>query len=77
MTRWFVISAVYVAMFLMSSKFDAMQTIAGGLMCGAVSIGALKLFGMDKKEWRVVSRTCQPRRRPTLRSSGLPTANAP
>ena len=50
MTRWLVISAVYAAMFLMSSKFDAMQAIVSGLMCGAVSIGALKLFGMDKKE---------------------------
>lgn len=54
MTRWLVVSAVYAAMFLMSflmsSKFDTMQAIVGGLMCGAVSIGALKLFGMDKKE---------------------------
>lgn len=50
MTRWLVVSTVYAVMFLMSSKFDAMQAIAGGLMCGAASIGALKLFGMDKKE---------------------------
>jgi hypothetical protein len=50
MTRWLIVSAVYAAMFLMSSKFDAMQAIVGGVMCGAVSIGALKLFGMDKKE---------------------------
>ncbi|WP_170211560.1 hypothetical protein [Rhodoferax bucti] len=50
MARWLVVSSVYAAMFLMSSRFDAMQAIVGGLMCGAASIGALKLFGMDKKE---------------------------
>jgi hypothetical protein len=50
MTRWLITSAVYAALFLMSSKFDAMQAIVGGLMCGGVSILALKMFGMDKKE---------------------------
>lgn len=50
MIRWLVVSMVYAAMFLMSAKFDAVQAIAGGLLCGAVSIGVLKLFGMDKKE---------------------------
>ncbi|WP_396268572.1 hypothetical protein [Ideonella sp.] len=50
MIRWIVVSAVYAAMFLMSAKFDASQALAGGLLCGAVSIGAIKLFGMDKKE---------------------------
>jgi thiamine transporter ThiT len=50
MARWLVVSSVYAAMFLMSSRFDVMQAIVGGLMCGAASIGALKLFGMDNKE---------------------------
>ena len=50
MIRWILVSAIYAAMFLMSVKFDAMQAIAAGLLCGAASIGVLKLFGMDKKE---------------------------
>lgn len=49
MIRYLIVSAVYIVLFLMSSKFDATQAIAGGLLVGAVSIGALKLFGMDKK----------------------------
>ena len=49
MTRWLITSAIYAALFLMSSKFDLMQAIVGGLMCGGVSILVLKLFGMDKK----------------------------
>lgn len=48
MIRWLITSAIYSALFLMSSKFDAMQAIVGGLMCGGVSILALKLFGKDK-----------------------------
>lgn len=50
MTRWLIVSAIYAALFLFSSKFDAVQAIAGGLLVGAVSIGVLKLFSMDKKE---------------------------
>lgn len=49
MISWLVISAIYAVLFLMSAKFDAMQAIVGGLMCGAASMGAAKLFGMDKK----------------------------
>ena len=48
MTRWLITSAVYAALFLMSSKFDATQAIVGGLICGGASILALKLFRMDK-----------------------------
>ncbi|WP_334106441.1 hypothetical protein [Methylobacillus sp.] len=50
MIRWLIVSAMYAAVFLMSSKFDAMQAIIGGLMCGAASIGASKLFGIGKQE---------------------------
>ena len=50
MTRWLVTSAIYAAVLSFSSKFDAVQAIAIGLLAGAISIGAVKLFGMDKKE---------------------------
>lgn len=49
MTRWLIISALYAATFLFSSKIDAMQAIVGGLLCGGVSILVLKLFRMDNK----------------------------
>jgi hypothetical protein len=39
-----------VALVFIVILFDTMQAIVGGLMCGGVSILALKLFGMDKKE---------------------------
>lgn len=50
MTRWLVVSAIYGALFLISSKFEVGQAIVGGLICGGVSIIALKIFGIDKKE---------------------------
>jgi hypothetical protein len=50
MTRWLITSAIYAAFFLILVKFDVMQAIVSGLMCGGISILALKLFGMDKKE---------------------------
>lgn len=50
MTRWLITSAIYAALFLMSPKFDAIFAIVGGLMCGGISILALKLFGMEKNE---------------------------
>ena len=51
MTSWLITSAIYAAMFfLMFPTFDAMQAIVSSLLCGGVSILALKLFGMGKKD---------------------------
>jgi hypothetical protein len=50
MIRWLIVSAIYAALFFLFSKFEADNAIAGGLLVGAISIGALKLFGMDKEK---------------------------
>jgi len=48
MIRWLIISTIFTVLFLMSDKFDISFAIVGGLMCGGMSILAVKLFGMDK-----------------------------
>lgn len=49
MLRWLIVSAIYTVGLLLSGKIDAAGAIVFGLFIGAVSIGVLKLFGMDKK----------------------------
>ena len=50
MVGWLITCVIYTIIFMMSSKFDGIQAIAAGVMCGTVSIAVIKLFGMDKKE---------------------------
>lgn len=50
MVRWLVMSAIYGGAFLFLANFKLEQAIAAGLLCGGVSILALKLFGMDKPD---------------------------
>lgn len=48
MMRWMILSFIYMVLFLISGKFAIEQAIAGGLLCGGVSILVAKLFKMDK-----------------------------
>jgi len=48
MARWLMTSVVYGVLFL--TKLDFGQALIAGLLCGGVSILALKLFGMDKRK---------------------------
>ena len=50
MTRWLLLSAAYTAAFALLADFKAEQAIAGGIVCGGMSMLVTKLFGMDKND---------------------------
>lgn len=50
MIRWLLFSVAYAAAFALLADFQAEQAIAGGLVCGGISILVTKLFGMDKNK---------------------------